>query len=251
MKNVKVGIIGVGKLGSALNQLLCLNGFSNKIYLSDVNGKYKSNQEVIKKCNILFLSVKPNQIRYVLEQIRDNDDNNKLVISSVAGINTKTIEDCLNSYYPIIRCMPNLPIRNGKGSIVYYMNNMTHIKEHFQFREMTEGPYSLLVRNEKLIDTSTVFTGCMPGFISFLSQEYINFAIKRGFTERESRELFCSTLRGTAELLLNDKPEDVVKDVSSPGGATEKGVEIMKEFNINKIISDSVDLAYARVRKFH
>ena len=101
MKNLKLGVIGMGYLGKALTRNLINNGCGDNLIISDINKDISTilpinnNKYVINESNILFLTVKPNNIKEILTEIEENGDQNKLIISTIAGVQIEYIEKIL------------------------------------------------------------------------------------------------------------------------------------------------------------
>jgi pyrroline-5-carboxylate reductase len=236
---MKVGIIGSqGNLGSSVTNLLLKNGFGNRLFLSDIKG-YNNNSHVINKSNVLFLCVKPKDIGNVLSKIKKN---NQIIISCIAGVNLNDIEMSLNTSRNnvIFRCMMNLPIGLGEGTITYIGNQNVRMNHYQILNKLLQGPKMVLVENESLIDVSTILTGSMPAFISYLSQEIIRFGVNHGFGEMESKELYCETVKGTMNMLLEKSTQQIIREVSSPNGVTEKGIVKLRDSQIKDILHETL-----------
>ena len=232
---MKIGIIGAGNLGGSIAKMLVKNGYKKSIMISDnknleIFNEFQrySNQEIIDKSDVLFLCVKPNDVKELLKNFHFNSLD-KLLISCVAGISIKYLEEKLNERYPIIRCMANIPISLGKGSITFIKNNFVIDDLIGEFYNICNGPTMIQVEKENLIDVSTILTGSMPAFSSFISKEIIDFGVRNGLKYEDSRDLYISTIIGTMEMLKTNSPEDIIKAVSSPNGVTKTGLYYLEE----------------------
>lgn len=74
------------------------------------------NKEVVKRCNVIFLAVKPDVIPSVLREIGSLVSTSKLIVSIAAGISLSTIEAILPTGARVIRVMPNLPCLVGQSA---------------------------------------------------------------------------------------------------------------------------------------
>ena len=250
---MKIGIIGAGNLGSSLAKLFLKNGYGNNIILSDQNNDLDimktgfwtaPAQNNIHLSDIIFITVKPNIVSSILKYITEYGNSDKIIISAAAGVSIDYIEEKLNSKsYPIIRCMPSL----AKGAITYYSNKNVKYDHILEIKKMLNGSYILEVKNERLIDVSTILIGSMPAYASFIAREYINFGISEGFTEEEALNLYITTLSGTVDLLKNKLPENIMKMVATPNGVTQKGLDILELSEIKSIISSSLYTSYERI----
>jgi len=254
----KLAIIGVGNLGSALARLMVLNGYGNSLIISDKNQNLDimksglwtaSNRQAIEKSDTIFISVKPNLANEVLTEIKSYGDENKLIISTAAGVSIDYIEDKLGSdNYPIIRMMPNLPISTGNGSITYFPNRNVNVNIIHNMKTVLNGPLIMMVNDEKLIDVSTILTASMPAYISHISDACIKFGIQNGFTPEQSAELYRSTLTGTADMLKRNTTSNIMNRVATPNGVTRKGLNHMELKNINIHIIESMNKSYDHLK---
>ena len=253
---MRIGIIGAGNLGSAIAHLTSKNLTKNSIItLSDTKHvdifrKFPrvKNLEAIEKSDILFLCCKPNDIPNVIEEInKAKQKRNQLLISCIAGVPMNFIDKNLRNIYPLIRMMTNLPISYQKGSITYIYNSYMTEELKSRFEEIVNGPILLKVNSEHLIDVSTVLTGAMPAFTSFIAEEMIEFGIRQGFSYKESRDLYIATIVGTMEMLKDHRVDDIMDAVSSPNGITEKGLNYLETSGIRSILFSTLHKSYQAI----
>ena len=118
----KIGFIGCGNMGKAIlggiinsgkialdNIFVSIRSKESKLRIEDEFNVKTSldNNEVTAFSDILFLAVKPNMFKDVLNEIKDNINKDTLVISIAAGVTVKDIEDILGTDKKIVRTMPN------------------------------------------------------------------------------------------------------------------------------------------------
>ena len=131
LKNKQVGILGTGNMGEALIRGL-LHGHlcrPDQIFCSDVRPerlkvireKYgvkttSHNVEVVKQSDIVILSVKPQIMKLVVEEIGKYLDLSKLIISIAAGVPLDAIEACARKDLKLIRVMPNICVSVREGA---------------------------------------------------------------------------------------------------------------------------------------
>ena len=235
MKNLRIGVVGLGNIGKSLSSLITRNGYSETLRLGDK----RRNIETISNSDILFLTVRSNDLPDILKQIEVVGSNDKLIVSFVTGISLDHLEETLDDY-AVVRGSINIPVSIGKGTITYIPNENVNSQQLAHLQEILKGPELLQVRNEKLIDISTVLIGCMPAFTSFIAEEYIHFGIKYGFTAEEAKKLYLSTLEGTACLLKEKCPEEVISLVTTKGGITYQGLSYLEQSGVREILQDSL-----------
>ena len=74
-----------------------------------------NNRAAAKKADVIFLCVKPQTVGQVVDEIRGELNDKKLVISIAASVPTDYIERRLRGKVPVIRAMPNTPSVVGAG----------------------------------------------------------------------------------------------------------------------------------------
>ena len=73
-----------------------------------------SNAEAAAEAHVVVLSVKPQVLATVMRELRGKLDEDKLVISIVAGATLRSLRDGLD-HAAIVRAMPNTPAQVGMG----------------------------------------------------------------------------------------------------------------------------------------
>ena len=266
-----IGIIGAGNLGRHLIELFSMNRYQKLLTVSDTKRvnldsdiTFTDNTSNIENSEYIFITVKPDQVKDVCEDIKNtftdtvyvnNHNHNtrvrKTIVSSAAGVPIHKIRSWLeNPYndYNIVRMMPNIPISLGKGGIVWYSDNISS-ENQVILEKITKGPTSVWVKQEDKIDVATVLYGCNPAYISMFFNIYLELGKDLGFGDVNSRKLLLDTFKGTLELLEENEASDIIKDVASEGGATEKGLEELSKKGFNSIVREAAYSSLDRINK--
>ena len=256
----KIGIIGVGNMGMHLTKLIFRNKLGPQLLVADQNRHaahekldgldrkiLKPVEEVIQESNILFLTVKPQNVKEVCQLIRQSDQSHlKTVVSVAAGVPTERIESWLDYRHHVVRMMPNIPISENQGSIVWYSQDP---RVQNVLNGICEGPEFLWVGEEGLMDVATVMFGCTPAYIARVFGVYLDMAVDMGFTEKQAQKLLSGTFSGTSEFLKKYDSQDIVNQVVSRGGATEKGLQVLSHNHFDRILRESLRESYLRVQE--
>ena len=256
----KIGVIGVGNMGMHLTKLIFRNKLGPQLLVADQNIQaarkrliylnqdlFRPVEEVIQESNILFLTVKPGNIKEVCQLIQKSDQNHlKTVVSVAAGVPTERIESWLDYRHHVVRMMPNIPISENQGSIVWYSQDP---RVQNVLNRICEGPEFLWVGEEGLIDVATVMFGCTPAYIARVFGVYLDMAVDMGFTEKQAQKLLAGTFTGTSEFLKKYQPEDIIHQVVSRGGATEKGLQVLTHNHFDNVLRESLRESYLRIQE--
>ena len=259
----KIGFIGAGKMGEALINAIIKRGKSlpRNISASDKNKErleylkretginiFDNNIDTVKNSEIIFLSIKPQDFKVVLPEIKDYITHEKLIISIAAGIKTEYIENIIENS-KVIRVMPNTPCQVGEMAGGYCAGRYVSEKEIKTAHQLLSSAGKIFFMKEEQLDAVTGLSGSGPAFVSYMIGAFIDAGKELGIEEDISKELTLQTFSGTAKLLeeCNLSPEELIKMVKSPGGTTEAGMEIITE--IKDIIIRTIKKAAERSRE--
>ena len=263
-QDIKLGVIGCGKMASAI-----LGGVANKkfmnsenIYVYDVNidasGKlckeydFKeaySIENLLANCDVILLATKPFIIGDVLAEIEKNY-NNQLIMSILAGVKIeKYISHLENS--KVIRIMPNTPALVNKGmSAICASENVSQEEIDFAYEFMANCGKVIKTTEDK-IDIITALSGSGPAFYFKIIELIAKSAEKLGLDKEQALLLSTQTALGSAKMIFenNFDIQQLIKNVTTPGGCTEVGNNVLNNSNIDeifdKLIEDTMKKAIA------
>ena len=92
---------------------------------------------------------------------------------------------------------------------------------------------AVYLENETFIDIVTAISGSGPAYVFYFVEVLTNIGTNLGLSRRDSKVLAIETLIGSARLLemSNIEPKVLKENVTSPGGTTEAGLEILASKN--------------------
>lgn len=258
---LKLGIIGFGNMGSAIvDGLIEKKLFKKKeILVFDIDKKKiknlpfnikKNNRELVENSDIIILAVKPKDAENVLEEIKDNLNSQKLLISIMAGIKIEKIEKIIGKNIPLIRIMPNLNVKVKSGIIVWCSNK--YGKKYGNIVKKIFSPVGIVLKMpENKFDIITAISGSGPGFLFYIAEELKKICIEKGISKKIVNDLVSWLFYGTGKMLLYSKiePERLKEMVSSPGGTTLAGLAIFEKMDFGKILRDVIEAAEKRSKE--
>ncbi len=252
--NKKLGFIGCGKMASAIIKGCC--GFGNiSIKGSEINPDIAQdaqkrlgipvltdNKAIVIDSDVIFIATKPNQVTDVLDEIKSELTEDKLIVSIAAGVNTNKIENIIGKKR-IVRIMPNTPalVKEGMFGVC---------KGVYASEEDTEFVISLLSKIGKCVDITedkmdivTAISGSGPAFFYQVIEDMARAGEKLGLDYDKSLLLATQTALGSAKMVF-DRGETSVKtiidNVATKGGCTFVGIEAMKENNSSKLFDEVI-----------
>lgn len=256
------GFIGCGNMGGALASAVAKSGVAgDKLLLADaceakakeladeLGGTIADNKEIAQKCDYVFLGVKPNLAAKVLEDIKPHFINETVIVSMAAGLSIEAIKAAAGDV-PVIRIMPNTPVKVGNGTILYATDNVTEDLKN-GFVDSLKESAELLEIPEKLIDAGSAVSGCGPAFGYMFIEALADGGVKCGLSRADAIKLAATTLRGAAEMVLQtgEHPEKLKDDVCSPGGSTIAGVHALEKGGFRNNVINCVEAAYKRTKE--
>lgn len=246
MKNVI--LLGYGKMGSSIAKgwrlkKLNFNFFvvekvSNlrKVAIKDGFNAYEDLEQLtqfvkINSGDVIFLAVKPQQMKETIKPLFKLNFKNIVFISIAAGLSISWFQNQINKSAKIVRAMPNLPASIGVGVTGYCQTNNLSDNDIKNANDLLCAFGKVIyLSSEKLIDVVTAISGSGPAYIFYLVEVLSKIGKENGLLEQDSKTLALETLIGSAKLLELSKmdPEILKKNVTSPGGTTEAGLEILE-----------------------
>ena len=250
---VNIGFIGAGNMAGALIAGLVKNKYNNsQIFVSSPEEEHlkklkddfsvnvtKYNVEVVKSASTLVLAVKPNVVESVLDELSaEISKKDTLLMSIVAGYKIESIEKRLNSNSKIIRAMPNTPASIGMGVSALTSNKLV-VDEDKAITESVFGSVGLTCWiDESAFDLFTALLSSGPAYIFYLIEALQEAGKGLNLDEGITKELITAMIKGSSTLasLSEDSPSLLRERVTSPGGVTQKALEVLNE----KGVSDSI-----------
>lgn len=252
-----IGFIGGGKMASAIMQGIIKSGYFKKenIYVSDKNetalehlknefgvNTITDNKIVAQKADVILFAVKPFVLRDVLNEIKPYIKKNQLILSIAAGISIKTIEEILGEV-PVIRIMPNTPalVNEGMSAVCKgsYANN-----DHSKIAvNIFNSVGKVIESDEKYIDIITAISGSGPAFYYYIIDEIAKAGEKLGLDYDTCLKLSAQTAFGSAKMIMESgiNPEQLIINVTTPGGCTAVGNDILKDNKTSDILFDTIE----------
>ena len=259
---MKYGFIGCGNMGGAIARamsqgtddmlLSSLSGLTAMQLAAELNAESGTNTEVAEQCDYIFLGVKPHMIRGVITELKDILLSRRpVLVSMAAGITVKTITDCLDADYPVVRIMPNTPCAIGCGVILCCRNSLVTDAEYQTFKDAMAAAGSLIDLRESLIDAGSAISGCGPAYVYTFIEAMADAGVACGLTRADALSLAASTVSGAAAMVTESgtHPARLRDQVCSPGGSTIAGVLSLENDGFRAAVSNCVLAAFDRTKE--
>ena len=251
-----IGFIGTGNMGSALATAAFKSGLSDTILLSnrtkekaeqlstEIRGKVCDNSTVAAEAQYIFLGVKPQMLKDVVEEITPvlhKRSDRYVIVSMAAGKSLETLEEYFGNV-PIIRIAPNMPAIVGSGLSLFSVNSYVTEEEKDFFTQLMKPSGIVEESDETTLVTSDGIKGCGPAFAAMFMEALADGAVSCGLPRAKAYRYAAEMMKGTAEMLLETgmHPGQLKDSVCSPGGSTIQGVRKLEENNFRAAVIDAV-----------
>lgn len=258
-ETIKIGILGCGTIGSAIIERILREKIVRRkeLFVSDVNKKkereavlkYKiqalENDKLLEQSDFVILAVKPRDFLPFAKEV--SFPKNKIVISIIGGVKINSIKKILE-VKKVVRAMPNLMIKIGRGLIVWKAIELSSdeiSKVRKIFNALGE---EIRVKDENLIEQATLISGCGPGYLYFFEDLLLKSFTYLGFSRDFTLKLLLETFLGAILYQKENgyKLDTLVKMVATKGGITEKFIETLKKNKIQEIFAQAAQDAYRK-----
>jgi pyrroline-5-carboxylate reductase len=267
MLNKKIGFIGAGNMAfSLIGGLISSNGKNDLIWVTDndINkcnsvaqgfsiNSCADNVSLASQVDIIVLAVKPQVLKLVCEEISSTIAQTKpLIISIAAGINTDSITSWLSddeSALSLVRCMPNTPALVQSGaSALYAIDSVSEQQKASAESIMRAVGITVWLEQEQQMDAVTAISGSGPAYYFRFIELMEKSAIALGLNKETAHLLAVETAFGASKMALesDDSPETLRKKVTSPGGTTEKALEIFESGGFESLVLNATQGAQQR-----
>ncbi len=195
-----------------------------KIFVSNDNGT------VVERSKIVVLSVKPQIMRKVLDEIAPKLKPDTLVISIAAGIPLAAIETRLPAGIHVIRTMPNTPALVDAGATAIARGAHATAEDLAVAKQIFDSVGITVTLDEAQLDAVTGLSGSGPAYIFLILEALSDAGVKVGLSRRTAQLLAAQTVLGSAKLLMETKehPGQLKDMVTSPGGTAIAGLHTLE-----------------------
>ncbi len=256
----ELGIIGVGKIGSALlKRIICTNTIEkNNIIIYDIDEtrlkertiefdvhSAKNNADLARSSKFILIAVIPQVINKVLHEIGSIITEQQTVISIAAGISLNHINSFIDKDIGLVRVMTNTPALIGAAATAIAYNKKVNEQE-LEFAKKIFNAVGLVVElEEKHLDAVTGLSGSGPAYIFIIIESLADGGVKMGLPRDIAQKLAAQTVLGAAKLLIetNKHPGELKDMVATPGGTTIAAIHEIESAKLRATLISAVEVA--------
>lgn len=260
----KVGIIGLGSMGTAVASRLlasglvpadglratCLHEDSAQRAATALGIECGTDNGALSHwADILLIAVKPHDVLSVLRQVAYKRKGDlPLVLSAAAGVRLESMEMALGERSRVIRAMANTPCLVGEGLTVLSPGTRADTDDLALARRIFETTGRVLELPEKHLDVVTALSASGVAFILTVIDALADGAVSRGLPRAVAIEIALQMTRGSAALAQETgrTPADLRDDVTTPGGCTIEGLLALERGGLRAALADAIRAATDR-----
>jgi pyrroline-5-carboxylate reductase len=253
--NDKIAVIGAGMMGSAIIKSLITGGYKGQITAVDLQtqkleelGKLgvkigSDNSKAADEADIVFVIVKPGDVKKVLSDINRNVKG-KLVVSVAATLPLSFLcEHVPNA--KVVRVMPNLGAMVQASYTAYCCGLSVTLEEKQKVQTLLNMMGFCDEVEEKYMDAITAVSGSGPGYMSVILEALTYAGLKVGLPRNIALKSAAQTMLGTAKLVieLNEEPAKIKDMTTTPGGTTIEAIYQIEQSQIRPAMIRAIEEA--------
>jgi len=263
LKNLKLGFIGVGNMGSAI-----VKGVLGKkllqpqnVFITDIDKSRVSAlkeelgisvaediDKLLEKVDVLLYAAKPQDVPKIFPQISSAISPPQWVISIAAGVKIGMLESYLPDNIPVVRVMPNIAASVGEAAAAICGGKCVQDEHIKKTEDIFNAVGKAIVIEEKLMDAVTGLSGSGPAFIFLIIEALADAGVQTGLSRQNANILAIQTVLGASKMAsaTGMHPAVLKNMVTSPGGTTAAGLHELERNGLRCAIADAVMAAVKR-----
>lgn len=259
----KITFIGGGNMAEALLKGILDGGDveASSVTVTDIRGDRLSelartygvntstdNGEAVRNAREVWLCVKPQLMKEVLEPIRGMASPEAVYVSIAAGVSIATIEAVTDMNARVVRVMPNTPALVREGAAGLAAGSMATEEDLELVKSRMTRVGKAVVVSERDLHAVTALSGSGPAYVFYLVEAMLAGAAELGLDPAQARELAVQTVIGAGKLLeaSADSPSELRERVTSKGGTTAAALAAFEEAGVGRGVTAGVLAAAAR-----
>ena len=256
---VDLAVIGGGNMGAALVGGLLESGTydAERISVVEVSEERRTQlrqrfstiavYETVPQCSGAIVAVKPDAA--VAAAASAAAAGATRLLSIAAGVRLDALQQAVGDI-AVIRAMPNTPalVRSGTAAIA---GGPTVTEADYLWAESILSAVGTVDRlPEPLLDAFTGVAGSGPAYVFVVAEALIDAAVAEGIPRDVATRVVTQLLVGSAALLAREgDPAALRRAVTSPGGTTAAGLEVLDREDLRGTFAAAVAAATERSRQ--
>jgi pyrroline-5-carboxylate reductase len=179
---------------------------------------------------LVVLGFKPQQLGQVAPGLAPLLGEGVTLLSILAGVPIAQLRAAFPQAGAIVRCMPNLPVRIGKGVSILSAEPRAGDATRARIAALCT-PLGLVewLADESLFNAATALSGCGPAFVYRFIDALGEAGAALGLDPAAAARMALATVEGAAlsAAASGDTPGTMADTVASRGGMTREGLDVL------------------------
>ncbi|EPC00123.1 pyrroline-5-carboxylate reductase [Litchfieldella anticariensis FP35 = DSM 16096] len=263
----QITFIGAGNMASAIFGGMIESGYPREAitatspsdeFLAPLRSRYgihtqTDNRTAVVNADVVVLAVKPQIMQSVCAELCETIQARKpLIVSVAAGLPAETLERWLGGDLAVIRCMPNTPALVGAGAAGLFANpRVTTDQRELATQLMQAVGLAEWVDDETQLEAVTAIAGSAPAYFFLIFEALEAAGTRLGLPADSARRLALQTAYGAACMAQHSdqSPDQLKRNVMSPGGTTERAIQVLEDAGLRQTFLDATDACAKRARE--
>ena len=185
-----------------------------------------SNQLVAELSDLIFLCIRPLEVRDVLLELGNLLTPEKLLVSVAGDVSLSTLQSQCQSR--VARALPSMASEKLQGMTLLAFGVNTTTADRRLVNSLFDAIGDVAEVNEKDFGILADLTSSGPGYLAALISEFVLAAERKAIPAELAERLVKQTLIGTALLLKETSFQDLIASIATKGGITEAGVSVIQ-----------------------
>lgn len=248
---VKIGIVGFGRMGRAIALGLSRAGIDKECIgvhdkLAEVVEEARSRmfkvfdnlRDLVMFSDVVVVAVKPKDVKEVVKSIEEVVKG-KIIVSVAALVKMKVLEEAMPEAH-VYRAMPNIAVEVNKGFIA--------LTPRSRRSDVVENLFKLLGEvewvDEEVLDMLTFYSASTPAIVVELFDAFMLSALKAGLPHDIAKKALSSVLQGVATLAQVKDVTTIRDSVITPRGVTIRAIEKIYTYGVKQLLIKALNDAF-------
>ncbi len=255
--NIKLAVIGGGKMGSAIVRGLIADGFLSASDICVVERNEKRRHVLateiagsvllvatVPSAEFYLLATKPQDIAEAVKAAMDVNEHG-ILVSIAAGVTLETLRKSSSSGSICVRVMPNVPAVIGQGLSAICSDDGTPQSVNEFVAQLFSAVGDVIFVDESKMNLITAVSGSGPAYIYLFAEALEDAAVALGLPHEMAKKIVQKTFVGASLMYAVDDEDlrSLRRNITSPGGTTAAGTMELERYAFRRAVFSAVEAA--------
>lgn len=267
LANLNIGFLGAGAMAEALIQGVVDAGLvsADRIWVTNRSNRERLEElavrfgvqvtphkgDVVATADLLVVACKPKDVPELLAEVGAMTRAGQVLLSVAAGVPTGIFREGVKPGVQVVRAMPNTSSLVRESATAICAGEGTGPEAMAAARSLLVAVGRVVEVPETLLDAVTGLSGSGPAYVYLMIEAMERAGVEVGLEAGVARELAVQTVLGAAKMLVETRVDPALlrQKVTSPGGTTMAGLQVLSESGFTDALVRAVARATERSRE--